>query len=146
MPVPDHIAARFRDRVRLELGAGRFLSREQEKVLYLEAIASGIALEDARGLVESVAAGRQGRREAELDKVLHALMLTLVRDRGWLSRTDFERSAAACQRLTQGEIDARAARMRVKRMMIENGWAVRNDANSTRAKARRSNIHAPQEW
>ena len=50
MSVSGQIAQRFRDRVRLELAAGRFLSREQEKALYLEAIASGIALEDARGL------------------------------------------------------------------------------------------------
>jgi hypothetical protein len=125
MPVPDHIVERFRDRVRLELGAGRFLSREQEKALYLEAIACDIPLDEARALVESVAVGYQGRREIELDAVLSALMTTLVGDRGWLSRTDFERAAAACQTLSDGKIDRSTARIRIKRMMIENGWTIR---------------------
>jgi hypothetical protein len=125
MPAPDQIAENFKDRVRLQLGADRFLTRAQEKALLLEAIDCDIALDEARRLIEAVAGGRKARLETEVDTVMHALMTTLAGGRGWISRTKFETAAAACQRLSQGKIGDREAKMRVKRMMIENGWQVR---------------------
>jgi hypothetical protein len=125
MPVSEHIAERLKDRVRLALGTGRLLSREQERAVYLDAIASDIALEDARALVESVIARRRARRASEIDDVLYAVMATRVGNRGWLSRSDFERAAVIYRSLSQDTIDRREARARIKRMMIENGWTVR---------------------
>jgi len=125
MPSQDEIDEKFKDHIRLRLGADRFLTRAQEKALLLEAIDCDIALDEARRLIESVAGGRKASLESEVDTVMHALMTTLVRDRGWISRTKFETAAAACQRLSQGKIGDRAAKARVKRMMTENGWQIR---------------------
>jgi hypothetical protein len=125
MPVPDHIAENFRDRIRLRLGGDRFLTRAQEKSLLLEAIDCDIALDEARQLIEAVAGGRKATFESEVETVMQALMTTLVGDRGWISRSKFDTAAAACQRLSQGKLGEREAKARVKRMMNEKGWQIR---------------------
>ena len=120
-------ADRFVDQVKLSLAGHRYLTEQQERALLLEALDIGLSLEAARELLVRTIATRRGAREITLDHDIAITIATMVGDKGWISRTNFDRATNLYQHLSGGAVSPAEANSRVKEMMRRHGWKVRGE-------------------
>ena len=118
---------RFAEQIKLRLRKRTYLAESQERELLFEAVDSGIPLAEARECLASALAERHARRELAFERDIHVIAETFVGDRGWLSRSAFNRVAALHRRLSGGAIGPAEADIRVKQMMLYRGWKVRGE-------------------
>jgi hypothetical protein len=128
MVSPKTIAERFADQVKLTLSKKPYLTEPQERALLLEAIESGLSLEEAKELLAETATKRGATREATLDHDIAITLAAVAGDRGWISRTAFDHAANLFQQLSAGAISAAEAKSRVKALMLRHGWIVRGES------------------
>jgi len=127
MVSPRSIAARYVDQVKLSLSGQRYLTEQQERALLLEALDSGLSLNEARELLAATAATRGVARELTLDHDIGITIAAVAGERGWISRTAFNRATGLYQHLSGSAISAAEAKSRVKAMMLRRGWKVRGE-------------------
>ncbi len=137
MVSPRGIAERYVDQVRLSLSGKRYLTEQQERALLLEALDSGLSLNEARELLAATAAAREllaataatrgVARELTLDHDIGITIAAVAGERGWISRTAFNRATGLYQHLSGGAVSAAEAKSRVKAMMLRRGWKVRGE-------------------
>ncbi len=127
MVSPRGIAERYVDQVKLSLSGQRYLSEQQERALLLEALDIGLSLNEARELLAATAAKRGVAREITLDHDIGITIAAVAGERGWISRTAFDRATGLYQHLSGGAVSAAEAKSRVKAMMLRRGWKVRGE-------------------
>jgi DNA-binding transcriptional MerR regulator len=127
MVSPRGIAERYVDQVRLSLSGRRYLTEQQERALLLEGLDIGLTLEEAREILAATATNRGAAREITLDHDMELTIGAVAGDKGWISRTSFDRAAHLFQQLSGGAISAAEARGRVKGVMLRRGCKVRGE-------------------
>jgi hypothetical protein len=125
MVSPRGIAQRYADQVKLRLIGRRYLTEEQERALYLEALDMGLSFEEAREVLVMTAAQNGAARETTLDHDIETTIAAVAGDRGWISRTAFDRAAGLYQQRSGGAVGAGEAKGRVKAIMLRQGWTIR---------------------
>ena len=128
MVSPRGIAQRYADQVRLRLIGRRYLTEPQERELYLEALDMGLSFEEAREVLVVTVAKSGAARETTLDHDIETTIAAIAGDRGWLSRTAFDRAARLYQERSGGAVGAAEAKSRVKAIMLRRGWTIRGAA------------------
>jgi hypothetical protein len=128
MVSPRGIAQRYADQVKLSLSGRRYLTEQQERALYLEALDLGLSFEEAREVIVVTTAQRGAARETTLDHDIEITIAAVAGDRGWLSRTAFDRAARLYQDRSGGAVGAAEAKSRVKGIMLRRGWIIRGAA------------------
>jgi hypothetical protein len=127
MESPKRITERYADQVKLSLAGQRYLTERQERALLLEALDVGLSLEEARGLLAATVAKRRATREMTLDHDMAVTIAIFVGDKGWISRTTFDRAANLYRRLSGGAVGEGEAKSRVKQIMLARGWKIRGE-------------------
>src|SRR5712691_9838264 len=93
MDSPKRTTKRYADQVKLSLAGQRYLTEQQERELLLEALDTGLSLEEARGLLAATVAKRHAAREMTLDRDMALTIAIFAGAKGWISRTTFEHPA-----------------------------------------------------
>jgi hypothetical protein len=127
MDLPKRIARRYADQVKLSLAGQRYLTEQQERELLLEALDTGLSLEEAKWLLAATVAQRHAAREMSLERDIAVTIATMAGARGWISRTNFDHAASLYRRLSGGAVGEGEAKSRVKQMMLEHGWKIRGE-------------------
>src|SRR5947207_12911876 len=106
MVSPRGIAARYVDQVKLSLSGKRYLTEQQERALLLEALDSGLSLNEARELLAATAATRGVARELTPDHDIGITIAAVAAEKVWISRTAFDPPAGLIQQLPGRAVSA----------------------------------------
>ena len=120
----------FRERIKVELRKRTYLTEPQERELMHEAVEAGMSLKRAQQLLGAVLSERRTRgtmRELRSQHDIAAILETLVGDKNWLSRTNFDRLARLHCELSGGTILLPEANIRVKQLMAHRGCKIRGE-------------------
>jgi hypothetical protein len=127
MDLSRRITKRYADRVKLSLAGQRYLTQQQERELLLEALDTGLSLEEAKGLLAATVAQRHAAREMTLDRDMAVTIGIFAGAKGWISRTNFDHAAKLYRRLSGGAVGEAEAKSRFKQMMLDQGWKIRGE-------------------
>jgi hypothetical protein len=123
----DRFTDRYPEQIKLRLRKRSYLTEPQERELLREAVDAGIPLERAKEVLAGTLAQRRARRETAFRREIALIIETFVGDKGWLSRSNFNRAATLHCRLSGGAISPAEASIRVKQLMLDRGWGVRGE-------------------
>jgi hypothetical protein len=116
---------KFADLVRIHAISGDVISREDEMQILKDAITRfGMTLDDATGVLLSVAAENKIALVSNAEQQVELLMEQLVR-RGKIGMKEFEDAVAIYKKLTNGGVPGPAIKKRVKQMCEGRGWKSR---------------------
>lgn len=127
MDLSKRITRRYADQVKLSLAGQRYLTERQERELLLEALDTGLSLDEARGLLAATVGKRHAARELTLDRDMAVTIAIFAGAKGWISRTNFDDAANLYRRLSGGAVGEGEAKSRVKQMMLDHGWKIRGE-------------------
>lgn len=122
----DDPARRFADLVKLTGWQAKFIGRAQEQKLLEEGVREfGLGLDQARGIVRSVAEENHYTFETETTRRIQQVMARQAGRRGMISRKQFDRTAQVLRDFSNSTISDVEARKQLKQVMIDNGWRPR---------------------
>jgi Flp pilus assembly CpaF family ATPase len=117
---------RFADLVKLQGVGSRFIDREQELRLLEEGVTKfGLTLDEARGVLRSVAEDNGYVFESEAGRRVEQVMSRHAGKRGLISRRQFRATAQVLRDFSDNAITEPEARRRIKQIMVDNGWRPR---------------------
>ncbi|HEX3398978.1 MAG TPA: hypothetical protein VHT74_01490 [Acetobacteraceae bacterium] len=117
---------RFADLVKLNGLGSRFIDRTQERHLLEEGVTKfGLTLDEARGVLRSVAEDNGYVFESEAGRRIQQVLGRHAGKNGMISRRQFRRTADVLRDFSDNAIGEAEARRQIKRIMIENGWRPR---------------------
>jgi len=117
---------RFADLVKLQGVGSRFIDREQERRLLEEGVTKfGLTLDEARGVLRSVAEDNGYVFESEAGRRVEQVMSRHAGKRGLISRRQFRATAQVLRDFSDNAITEPEARRRIKQLMVDNGWRPR---------------------
>jgi hypothetical protein len=117
---------RFADLVKLNGLGCRLIDRSQERHLLEEGVTRfGLTLDEARGVLRSVAEDNNYVFESEAGRRIKQLMTRHAGKSGLISKGQFRRTAEVLRDFSDNAINEAEARRQLKRIMIENGWRPR---------------------
>jgi Flp pilus assembly CpaF family ATPase len=117
---------RFADLVKLQGVGSRFIDREQERRLLEEGVTKfGLTLDEARGVLRSVAEDNGYVFESEAGRRVEQVMSRHAGKRGLISRRQFRATAQVLRDFSDNAITEPEARRRIKQIMVDNGWRPR---------------------
>lgn len=117
---------RFADLVKLNGLGRRYIDREQERHLLEEGVTRfGLTLDEARGVLRSVAEDNSYVFESEAGRRIQQLMSRNAGKKGKISRAQFNRTVELLRDFSDNTINEAEARRQLKRIMIDNGWRPR---------------------
>jgi len=117
---------RFADLVKLQGVGSRFIDREQERGLVEEGVTKfGLTLDEARGVLRSVAEDNGYVVESEAGRRVEQVMSRHAGKRGLISRRQFRATAQVLRDFSDNAITEPEARRRIKQLMVDNGWRPR---------------------
>jgi len=118
---------RFADLVKLNGLGRRYIDRTQERHLLEEGVTRfGLTLDEARGVLRSVAEDNNYVFESESGRRIQQLMNRHAGKRGLISRGQFRRTVDVLRDFSDNTINEAEARRQLKRIMVENGWRPRS--------------------
>ncbi|HYH37434.1 MAG TPA: hypothetical protein VD860_04365 [Azospirillum sp.] len=127
---------RFADLVKLNGLTSKFIDRETERRVLEEGVTRfNLTLDEARGMMRSVAEDNDYVFETETGRRIRQVLDRHAGKKGKISRKQFEQTAEILRDFSNGAIGEAEARRHVKRIMIENGW-----------KPRRAGLLPTQRW
>ena len=127
---------RFADLVKLNGLGSKFIDRESERRILEEGvIRCGLSLDEARGVMRSVADDNDYTFETETGRRIRQVLDKHAGKKGKVSKKQFDQTAEILRDFSNGAIGEAEARRHVKRIMIENGW-----------KPRRAGLLPTQRW
>jgi Flp pilus assembly CpaF family ATPase len=113
---------RFADLVKLQGVGSRFIDREQERRLLEEGVTKfGLTLDEARGVLRSVAEDNGYVFESEAGRRVEQVMSRHAGKRGLISRRQFRATAQVLRDFSDNAITEPEARRRIKQIMVDNG-------------------------
>jgi len=122
----DDSGKRFSDLVKLSGLGRRFLDKAQERRLLEEGVTKfGLTLDEARGVLRSVAEDNAYVFESEAGKRIEQVLGRHAGKSGMISRGQFRRTAEVLRDFSDNSIGEAEARRQLKRIMIDNGWRPR---------------------
>ena len=122
----DDSGKRFADLVKLSGLGRRFLDKAQERRLLEEGVTKfGLTLDEARGVLRSVAEDNSYVFESEAGKRIEQVLGRHAGKSGMISRRQFRRTAEVLRDFSENTIGEAEARRQLKRIMIDNGWRPR---------------------
>jgi len=117
---------RFGDLVKLNGLGSRFIDRARERHLLEEGVTRfGLTLDEARGVLRSVAEDNSYVFESESGKRNQQLMTRHAGKHGLISKGQFRRTTQILRDFSENTINEAEARRQLKRIMIDNGWRPR---------------------
>jgi hypothetical protein len=117
---------RFADLVKLNGLGSRFIDRTQERHLLEEGVTKfGLTLDEARGVLRSVAEDNGYVFESEAGRRIQQVLGRHAGKNGMISRRQFRRTADVLRDFSDNAIGEAEARRQIKRIMIESGWRPR---------------------
>jgi hypothetical protein len=117
---------RFADLVKLQGVGSRFIDREQERRLLEEGVTKfGLTLDEARGVLRSVAEDNGYVFESEAGRRVEQVMSRHAGKRGLISRRQFRATAQVLRDFSDNAVTEPEARRRIKQIMVDNGWRPR---------------------
>jgi len=117
---------RFADLVKLQGVGSRFIDREQARRLLEEGVTKfGLTLDEARGVLRSVAEDNGYVFESEAGRRVEQVMSRHAGKRGLISRRQFRATAQVLRDFSDNAITEPEARRRIKQLMVDNGWRPR---------------------
>jgi hypothetical protein len=117
---------RFADLVKLNGLGRRFIDRDRERHLLEEGVTRfGLTLDEARGVLRSVAEDNNYVFESEAGRRIQQLMSRSAGKSGKISRAQFRRTVELLRDFSDNTINEAEARRQLKRIMIDNGWRAR---------------------
>jgi Flp pilus assembly CpaF family ATPase len=117
---------RFADLVKLQGVGSRFIDREQERRLLEEGVTKfGLTLDEARGVLRSVAEDNGYVFESEAGRRVEQVMSRHAGKRGLISRRQFRATTQVLRDFSDNAITEPEARRRIKQIMVDNGWRPR---------------------
>lgn len=117
---------RFADLVKLNGIGARFIDRARERHLLEEGVTKfGLTLDEARGVLRSVAEDNSYVFESESGRRIQQLMSRHAGKNGLISKGQFRRATQILRDFSENTINEAEARRQLKRIMIENGWRPR---------------------
>ncbi len=123
MAISDETSKKFREFVKLQGWDNKFIDREREKRILEEGVMRfEISLNEGRAMMLGVAAenGFAVERDAE-DRMRIILERFAGTDRE-IEKREFDDAVAIFQRFSNGHIRESDARVRLKKIMEDNGW------------------------
>jgi len=127
---------RFADLVKLNGLSSKFIDRDTERRVLEEGVMRyGLSLDEARGMMRSVAEDHDYVFESETGRRIRQVLDRHAGKKGKISKKQFDQTAEILRDFSNGAIGEAEARRHVKRIMIENGW-----------KPRRAGILPTQRW
>ena len=122
----DEPARRFADLVKLSGLQTRYIDREREQRLLEDAVTRfGLSLDEARGILRSVAEDLGYTFETETARRIQQVLARHAGRRGYVSRSQFDNTAQVLRDFTSNTITETEARKQLKRVMADNGWRPR---------------------
>lgn len=119
----DDTGRRFADLVKLNGLGSRLIDRTQERRLLEEGVTRfNLTLDQARGVLRSVAEDQGYVFESEAGRRVQQLLKRHAGKRGKVSRRQFMRTAEVLRDFSDNAITEPEARRQLKRIMVENGW------------------------
>ena len=119
----DEPARRFADLVKLSGLQTRYIDREREQRLLEEAVTRfDLSLDQARGIMRSVAEDLGYTFETETARRIQQVMARQAGRRGTVSRSQFNSTAQVLRDFSGNTITEAEARKQLKRVMADNGW------------------------
>jgi len=117
---------RFADLVKLNGLGRRFIDRGQERHLLEEGVTKfNLSLDEARGVLRSVAEDNNYVFESEACRRIQQLMSRHAGKSGMISRRQFRRTVDVLRDFSDNTINEAEARRQLKRIMLDNGWRPR---------------------
>ena len=117
---------RFADLVKLNGLGRRYIDRVQERHLLEDGVTRfGLTLDEARGVLRSVAEDNNYVFESETGRRIQQLMNRHAGKNGLISRGQFRRTVELLRDFSDNTITDAEARRQLKRIMMENGWRPR---------------------
>lgn len=127
---------RFTDIVKLNGLTSKFIDRETERRVLEDGVTRfGLTLDEARGMMRSVAEDNDYTFESETGRRIRQMLDRHAGKKGKISKKQFDQTAEILRDFSNGAIGEAEARRHVKRIMIENGW-----------KPRRAGLLPTQRW
>lgn len=127
---------RYADLVKLNGLTSKFIDRETERRVLEEGVTRfGLTLDEARGMMRSVAEDNDYVFETETGRRIRQVLDRHAGKKGKISKKQFDQTAEILRDFSNGAICEAEARRHVKRIMIENGW-----------KPRRAGLLPTQRW
>ncbi len=117
---------RFADLVKLNGLNRRLINRPEERRLLEEAVTKfDLTLDEARGVLRTVAEENDYVFESEANKRIQQVLNRQAGKKGKVSRKQFLRTAEILRDISDNAISDPEAKRQLKRIMIENGWQPR---------------------
>ncbi len=117
---------RFADLVKLNGLNRRLIDRNEERRLLEEAVTKfDLTLDEARGVLRSVAEDNEYVFESEASRRMQQVLSRIAGRSGKISRKDFRRAADVLRDISDNAVSDVEARRQLKRIMVENGWRPR---------------------
>lgn len=122
----DDPARRFADLVKLSGLQSKYIDRSQEQRLLEDAVTRfGLGLDEARGILRSVAEDLGYTFETETSRRIQQVLARHAGRRGYVSRSQFDNTAHVLRDFSANTITEAEARKQLKRVMADNGWRPR---------------------
>ncbi len=122
----DDQARRYADLVKLNGLQTKLIDRPQERRLLEEGITRfNLTLDEARGILRSIAEDNDYTFESETGKRIKQVMARSAGRRGLISRAQFMNTSQILRDFSDNTITEAEARRQLKRIMLDNGWRPR---------------------
>ncbi len=126
MSANEDARKRFADLVRLNGLTCTFISRETERRILEEGVTRfEMTLDDARGVLRTVAADEEFVFESEACHRVNQILERYAGKKGKISKDQFLQSAAILRDFSNDAISEKEAKRQIKTMMIDEGWEPR---------------------
>jgi len=122
----DDARKRFADLVKLNGLTSKFISRETERRILEEGVTRyELSLDDARGLLRTVAADEDFVFESETGLRIRQVLDRHAGKKGKISKTQFLQTSAILRDFSNDSIGEEESKRQVKRIMIDQGMEPR---------------------
>lgn len=138
----DDARKRFADLVKLNGLTSKFINRETERRILEEGVTRyELSLDDARGLLRTIAADQDFVFESETGLRIRQVLDRHAGKKGKISKDQFLQSSAILRDFSNDSIGEEEAKRQIKRIMVDNGWQPRR-AGLLRSKRWYNNVEA----
>jgi hypothetical protein len=126
MSANDDARKRFADLVKLNGLTSAFISRETERRILEEGVTRfDLSLDEARGLLRTVAADEDFVFESETNHRIRQVLERHAGKKGKISKDQFLQTSAILRDFSNDSIGEHEAKRQIKAIMIDNGWEPR---------------------
>lgn len=121
----EELEKQFAEYVKLKGYDDKYIDSEEEKSLLEYGISQGLSFDEARAIFLRICEDKNYVTERDIDQKIKEMLSQFAANDGKVDKKEFFDAVAIAQNMSKGRITEPQCQKKVKEVLLENGWNVR---------------------